>query len=245
MLPHSAIRIVVQTGRLDTLTDRLLDKTPDRAYATAYQRPAGSAVSHAVDTCAGYGARMDDALAKPRLLADLRHVRAALVGKLDGLSAYDTRRPLTPTGTTLLGLVKHCALWESRYLGDVFGRPFPEPLPPWTDHPANRDHFWARADESRDDVVGLYDRVAAHADATIAELPLDAPGHVPWWDADVTLLGVVAHRLTETARHAGHADILREQLDGAVGDDNAPPPRDAEHWRAWNARVEEAARAHR
>lgn len=186
---------------------------------------------------------MPDDLAKPVLLTDLRRLRSALVGKLDGLSEYDVRRPLTPTGTNLLGLVKHCALWESRYLGEVFDRPFPEPLPSWTDHPANRDHFWVRADETRAAVLGLHERVAAHADATVTALPLDAPGHVPWWHADVTLLGVVSHLLTETARHVGHADILREQLDGAVGDDNAPPPRDAEHWRAWNARVEEAARA--
>ncbi|GAA1877377.1 DinB family protein [Lapillicoccus jejuensis] len=185
---------------------------------------------------------MDDALARPRLLTDLRDARASLVGKLDGLGEYDVRRPLTPTGTTLLGLVKHCALWESRYLGEVFGRPFPEPLPAWTDHAGNRDHLWVRADETRADVLGLHERVAAHADATIAELPLDAPGHVPWWRADVTLLAVVSHLLTETARHAGHADILREQLDGAVGDDNAAPPGDGERRRAWNARVEQAAR---
>ncbi len=139
--------------------------------------------------------------------------------------------------------MKHCALWESRYLGEVFNRPWPRPLPAWTDHAGNRDHLWVRETETRDDVLGLYERVAAHGDATIVALPLDAPGHVPWWGAEVTLFGVVTHLLTETARHAGHADILRELIDGAVGDDVSAPPPDPEVWRRWRSRVEESARA--
>ena len=67
----------------------------------------------------------------------------------------------------------------------------------------------------RADVVGFYQRRSSHADATIDALPIDAPGFVPWWPRpDVTLFNVMAHVLTETNRHAGHADILREQLDG-------------------------------
>ncbi|TDC86187.1 DUF664 domain-containing protein [Micromonospora sp. KC606] len=57
-----------------------------------------------------------------------------------------------------------------------------------------------------------------HADATINELPVDAPGHVPWWPRpDVNLFNIVLHVLQDTTRHAGHADILREQLDGWSG----------------------------
>lgn len=187
---------------------------------------------------------MRDDVAKARLLEDLRFERDSLVRKCDRLSEYDVRRPLTPTGTNLLGLVKHCALWESRYLGDVFGRPFPEALPPWDDVDANRDHLWVRSHEKRQGVLGLYTRVAAHADGTIEGLPLDAAGHVPWWPApDVTLLGVIAHQLAETARHAGHADILREQLDGAVGHDVAAAPHDAAFWGSQCAIIEDAARA--
>ena len=95
--------------------------------------------------------------------ADLQHylqlAREALVWKQDGVSEYDARRPLVPTGTNLLGLIKHTASVEAGYLGPVFGRPFPEPMP-WTDDDAepNAD-MWATADESRADIVGLYRRV--------------------------------------------------------------------------------------
>jgi hypothetical protein len=185
---------------------------------------------------------MTDDAARHALLDELAWLRDSVVWKLDGLSEYDVRRPLTPTGTNLLGLVKHLAYWEARYLGDVMGRPFPEPLPRWQD--SDESEMYAAADERRDGVVGLYRRAAAHADATLRELPLDAPGHVPWWPRpDVTLAGVAVHVLVDTARHAGHADILREHLDGTTGTTaGRPTPIDEEqrtrHW----AQVEAAAR---
>ncbi|MDX6280698.1 MAG: hypothetical protein QOH03_1769, partial [Kribbellaceae bacterium] len=74
---------------------------------------------------------MIDDGAKEFLHGELRDLRAAVVWKLDGLSEYDVRRPLTTTATNLLGLVKHLALYESRYFGEVFDRPFPEALPRW------------------------------------------------------------------------------------------------------------------
>jgi hypothetical protein len=74
---------------------------------------------------------MIDDFAKEYLHHKLRKHRDVMLWKLDGLSEYDIRRPLTMTGTNLLGLVKHLSLWESRYLGEVFGRPFPEPTPSW------------------------------------------------------------------------------------------------------------------
>jgi hypothetical protein len=74
-----------------------------------------------------------DEFAKEHLHHELRSAREVLVWKLDGLSEYDIRRPLTATGTNLLGLVKHAATWEARYLGEIFGRPFPQPLPRWQD----------------------------------------------------------------------------------------------------------------
>jgi hypothetical protein len=89
--------------------------------------------------------------------ADLRRylqaAREALVWKLDGLSEHDARRPMVPTGTNLLGLVKHVASVEAGYFGETFGRPFPEPLP-WLDEGAepNAD-MWATAEESREQIV--------------------------------------------------------------------------------------------
>jgi uncharacterized damage-inducible protein DinB len=189
---------------------------------------------------------MIDDYAKTYLRDDLRWVREALLAKLDGLSEYDARRPLTPTGTNLLGLVKHLSTSEARYFGEVFGRPFPEPLHRWDDQAARRADMWATEHEARADVVDRYRRAWQHSDATIDALDLDSPGHVPWWPRpDVTLFNVLVHMLTETNRHAGHADILREQLDGVVGTDaeGMARQRDAAFWRNQRAVVERAARA--
>lgn len=160
---------------------------------------------------------MIDEYAKAHLHNRLQRTREVLVWKLDGLEDYDARRPLTATGTNLLGLVKHVATWEARYFGEVFERPFPVRLPRWQDADDDSD-LWATEDESREQILGFFERVSRHADATIEELPLDAPGHVPWWSRpDVTLFSIILHVLNDTARHAGHADILREQLDGRTG----------------------------
>ncbi|HEX2499406.1 MAG TPA: DinB family protein [Actinomycetes bacterium] len=183
--------------------------------------------------------------------ADLRHylqsARDALLWKLDGLAEYDIRRPMVPTGTNLLGLVKHVASVEAGYFGATFGRPFPEPLP-WLEEDAepNAD-MWATAEESREQVVGLYHRVWAHSDATIETLALDAIGHVPWWPPDrsvVTLHRILVHMIAETDRHAGHADIVRELIDGAVGlrpDNDNLPPVDQAWWENYRRRLEQVA----
>jgi hypothetical protein len=183
--------------------------------------------------------------------ADLRRylqiARDALVWKLDGLSEYDIRRPMVPTGTNLLGLVKHVASVELGYFGDTFGRPSGESLP-WHDDEAepNAD-MWATADESREQVVGLYHRVWAHSDATIDALELDAVGHVPWWPDDrsaVTLHTILVHMIAETDRHAGHADIVRELIDGAAGlrvDNDNMAPGDRTWWDGYRDRLERVA----
>ncbi|OLR93620.1 DinB family protein [Actinokineospora bangkokensis] len=177
--------------------------------------------------------------AKALLHEQLREQRDAVVRTLDGLSEYDTRRPLTATGTSLLGLVKHLATWEARYLGEVFDRPFPGALPRWDDPAARGADLWATEDESRADVLGRYRAVWAHGDATVEALPLDAPGFVPWWPRPhVTLADVLAHRVVETSRHAGHADILREQLDGTT---SSAGVREPGFWEARWERIERAA----
>ena len=188
---------------------------------------------------------MIDEFAKEYLHNDLREVREVLVWKLDGLSEYDVRRPLTPTGTNLLGLVKHRACSESRYLGEVFDRPFPGPIPRWNDEGAWENEHWAAAHETREDIVGLYRRVWEHADATIKALAIDAPGRVPWWPRpEVTLFGVMVHVLNDTTRHAGHADILREGLDGRTGVAAGYEGRvDVAAREAYYAGVEQAAKA--
>jgi uncharacterized damage-inducible protein DinB len=177
----------------------------------------------------------------------LTQAREALLWKLDGLSEYDIRRPLVPTGTNLLGLVKHVASVTAGYFGDTFGRPFGEPLP-WFDKDAeNNADMWATPEESREDIVGLYNRAWAHADATIEALPLDAIGHVPWWPPDrrdTSLHRIMVHMIAETDRHAGQADIVRELIDGAVGlraDAMNMPPEEQAWWASYRDRLEQAA----
>jgi uncharacterized damage-inducible protein DinB len=175
----------------------------------------------------------------------LQAARDAILWKLDGLSEYDARRPLTPTGTNLLGVVKHLAAVELGYFGDTFGRPADETLP-WSEHEPNSD-MWARSDESREDIVGLYRRAWAHSDATIEALHLDALGRVPWWgdSGEVTLHQILVHVTAETNRHVGQADIVRELIDGAAGfreENSNLPDGDRAWWDAYRDQVEQAAR---
>ena len=184
--------------------------------------------------------------AKAHLHQKLRAVRESLVGKLDGLSEYAVRRPLTATGTNLLGLVKHNAVSDSRYFGEVFDRPFPEPLPRWDDPEAFGTDHWATEHESRADVLALYRRVWDHSDATIDAVDLDAHGFVPWWNEEVPLFNVMVHRLSDSTRHAGHADILREGLDGAVGvgpENVVLHGRDSSFWEERRSVIDQAALA--
>jgi hypothetical protein len=186
--------------------------------------------------------------AKAELLEYLQRGREDLLWKLEGVSEYDVRRPLVPTGTNLLGLVKHTAGTEAGYLGETFGRPFPEQLAWMSDDAEDNADLWATPEESRSDLVALYRRVWAHSDATVAALPLDAVGLVPWWPAErrePTLHRVLTHVVAETSRHAGHADLLRELIDGTVGMRAAVsnlPAHDADWWVAHHDRLEQVAR---
>ena len=102
--------------------------------------------------------------------------------------------------------------------------------------------------ESRERIAGLYRRVAAHSDAVIDALPLDAVGHVPWWPpeiSEVTLHRILVHTIAEVHRHAGHADIVRELVDGSAGfldGVDVMPSGDQAWWARYRDRVEQAAR---
>ena len=128
------------------------------------------------------GARMTDTARKADLQRYLQPGRDALLWKLEGLSEYDVRRPMTPTGTNLLGLVKHLAYVEMGYFGAAFGRPVDRRRGPGSRTTASPTGTCGPPPtESREDVVALYRRAWAHADATIEALPLEAAGRVPWW----------------------------------------------------------------
>ncbi len=190
---------------------------------------------------------MIDAFAKEYLQGDLRHVREVMLSKLDGLSEYDVCRPLTHTGTNLLGLIKHLAISEAWYFGDVFERPFVGQWRRWDNSRGHLDTMWVTEEESRSYIVDRYRQAWEYSDATIASLDINAPGYVPWWPRPhVKLFNVMVHMLAETHRHAGHADVLREQLDGVVGNNTTTSVLDESSTSMWadhRAKIENAAKA--
>jgi uncharacterized damage-inducible protein DinB len=153
----------------------------------------------------------------------LRATRDDLIWTLDGLDEREARLPRTATGNNLLGVIKHCLNVEAGYFGPTFGREFPSAdelvsMEVYDEDP--QVDWYAGEDETMDGLIDLYRRVASFADETIEQLPLDAPGRVPWWRPgrqDVTLQQIIVHVLYDLARHAGQADIMRETYDGAVG----------------------------
>lgn len=170
----------------------------------------------------------------------LRGARDVLLWKLAGLSERDLRLPRTPTGTNLLGLVKHALNSEVIYFGPTFGRQWPTPnelVSP--EDPDPLAGWYATETETADGIVDLYRRVQVFADETIDTLPMDAIGRVAHWGGrEATLHEILVHKIVDLQRHAGHADILREQLDGAVGllpdHDNLP---EATDWPAHTRRL--------
>jgi Protein of unknown function (DUF664) len=180
---------------------------------------------------------------KEQLHSKLKEVRAALLADLAGLSEYDLRRPMTPTGTNLLGLAKHLAGLEYSYLGSDLGRPAAEKLP-WFEDGSVWDgaDMWATPQESAGYIVGLYQRACAHADSVITDLSLDAPATVKHWPAgkrDTTLGFLLIRMIAETAQHAGHADISRELIDGTGGSDHGMA--DEQTWQKYLTQVQAAS----
>ena len=151
---------------------------------------------------------------KESLRASLDRHRDVVLWKIEGLDDEALRRPMTPSGTSLLGLVKHLGAVEYGWFCETFDRPT-EPLPFDPDDP-DAD-LRVRPDETTDEVVAFYRRARAAADAVIDELEVDDVG-TAWFGETVSLRWVLIHMIEEVARHAGHLDILRELVDGGTGD---------------------------
>jgi uncharacterized damage-inducible protein DinB len=151
---------------------------------------------------------------KESLRVSLDRHRDAVLWKVDGLDDERLRRPMTPSGTNLLGLVKHLAAVEYGWFCQTFGRET-EPLP--FDPDDGDADLRVRPDETTADVLAFYDRARTAADRVIDELDVDALG-TAWSGETVSLRWVLIHMVEETARHAGHMDIVRELIDSATGD---------------------------
>lgn len=152
---------------------------------------------------------------KECLWAALDRHRDVVLWKVRGLDDERLRQPMTPSGTSLLGLLKHLACVEYGWFCETFGRPVPDELPDVDADPMA--DMRAAPGESTAGIVAFYQRARAAADRAVEELDLDATG-TAWDGRVVSMRWVLVHMLEETARHAGHMDILRELADGAVGD---------------------------
>jgi uncharacterized damage-inducible protein DinB len=151
---------------------------------------------------------------KESLKVSLDRHRDAVLWKLEGLGDDDLRRTMVPSGTSLLGLVKHLGAVEYGWFCETFGRDT-EPLP-FDENDPDSD-MRARPDETTEDVLAFYGRARAAADRVIDELDVEDTG-TAWFGETVTMRWVLIHMVEETARHAGHIDILRELIDGMAGD---------------------------
>ncbi|CAM5354903.1 hypothetical protein GCM10010329_40120 [Streptomyces spiroverticillatus] len=148
---------------------------------------------------------------KSTLLASLDQHRDIALWKLEGLDDVQLRRPLTPSGTSLLGLVKHLAAIEYGWFCETFGY---ETEKLWF---APEDDLTVGPDETAAQIVELYGRARKAADRVIHDLDLDHTG-TSWDGTTVSLRWVLVHMLEDTVRHTGHMDIVRELIDGATGD---------------------------
>jgi hypothetical protein len=145
----------------------------------------------------------------------LDYHRRVLGGKLRGLSEADARRRLVPSRTTMLGLVSHAAAvernWFQHYLAGT-------PRERIVGNSRGDDPSWdVPAEKTIAEVVAEFDSACAASRRIAADVPLDqAVPHDRL--GQVTLRWIYLHLIREHARHIGHADILREQIDGATGD---------------------------
>jgi hypothetical protein len=159
---------------------------------------------------------------KESLKAALERHRDVVMWKIDGLDDAQLRRPMTPSGTSVLGLVKHLASVEFGWFCDTFDRPVE--LLSSIDYDADEESDMRVApDETTADIVSYYERARAAANAAIDEIDLETVGR-SWDNNPVSMRWVLIHMLEEDARHAGHLDILRELIDGAAGDHDRSEP---------------------
>lgn len=154
---------------------------------------------------------------KESLQASLDRHRQAVLWKAEGLDDASLRRPMTPSGTSVLGLVKHLGAVEYSWFSQTFDRP--TELLPFSDDDPEAD-LRVTDSETAKDLLAFYARARASSDVVIAELDLETHG-TAWFGDEVTLRWVLIHLIEETARHAGHLDILRELIDGRAGDHRA------------------------
>ena len=153
---------------------------------------------------------------KALLKKHLHDVQQSLLWKVEGLTDEELRRPMTRSQTNLIGIVKHLAGLTNAYLCSSFGLPR-EPLP-WEDDEElwHGLDMWATPEESCEEIIGMYRRACEAGIRAIEEVDLDAVG-THHSGVQVSFRWMVLVVLKDTIRHTGHADVVREMIDGRVG----------------------------
>ncbi len=148
--------------------------------------------------------------------------RATLISRIEGLTIEQLAVTRPPSALTLAGLIKHLALVEDSWFVDrMAGRPLPEP---WRSAPFDDDEDWdfhSATDDSPEELLALYRAACDRSRAVVAEYDdLDALSVVPSRGDEglFSLRWILLHMIEETARHNGHADLLRESIDGLTGE---------------------------
>ena len=145
--------------------------------------------------------------------------RATVLLKTEGLTREQLSQTHPPSTLTLGGLLKHLALVEDSWINDRF-LGLPE-IEPWASAPFDADEDWdfsSAVDDSPVELRALYEAACERSRSAIVGIPLDQLAVVRRKAGDWTLRWVLLHLIEETARHAGHADLLREAIDGVVGE---------------------------
>lgn len=177
----------------------------------------------------------------------LNDAREAILWKCEGLSDAQARTPLTATGTHVMGLLLHLAVTESQYFISCLGREIENPLIRGVIEAEDpQADFLPPPDMTLEDAVETYRKTTVAADAVLDELELDSLAVVPWWikHPHTTVERLLVHMIAESHRHAGHLDIVREQLDGFVGlRPSAPniPDLTTGQWEEQHLRIKELA----
>ena len=178
---------------------------------------------------------------KALLRTHLALAQNSLLWKLEGLSDEELRRPMTKTSTNLVGIVKHLAGVTAHYLISSFGRD--REYYPWEADDSELWYggdMWALPEESPGEIVAAYRRACDASLAAIDEMELDEVG-THHTGVKVSLRWMILTVLADTLRHAGHADVLREAIDGRIGTDavlsNTEDGDDDEYWTTFRQRM--------
>jgi len=148
------------------------------------------------------------------LTAFLDHQRTVMLRKVADLDEHQLRRPGTPSGLTLLGMLKHLAYVERFWFRSVFAGE--DAVFPWTDGDPDAD-WRPEPDDTVESIAALYRDEIERARAIVAAASLDDQCTDPR-GRTFDLRWILIHMIEETARHLGHADVIREAIDGATGD---------------------------